>query len=85
MDKIEIVKFPTYGFGIRVTFENEKEFPYLYSFTENELMQDACNDCFKAISDEFKCKDYNYVKAVIKEFDLDTSDLEVYVLPELPF
>lgn len=87
MDKIEIVKFPTYGYGIRVTFENEKEYPYLYSFLHNELFQDCCNDMFKAIEPEFKCKDYNYVKNVIQEFGMNTNiqDLEVYIEPELPF
>lgn len=87
MDKIEIVKFPTGGFGIRITFENEKEYPYLYSFVENEISQDILLDAYRAVPNEFKCKDINYVKNVIKEFGINTDikDLEVYIEPELPF
>lgn len=87
MQTIEIVKFPTYGFGIRVTFEDDKDFPCLYNFVQNKLFEDACNEGSQIISPEFKCNDINYVKNVIKEFGVNTqiNDLEVYVEPELPF
>lgn len=87
MQTIQIVKFPTYGFGIRVTFEDNKDFPCLYNFVQNELFEDSCNEGFQIISPEFKCNDINYVKNVIKEFGVNTqiNDLEVYVEPESPF
>jgi len=87
MDKIEIVKFPTGAFGIRVTFNDDKDYPFLYSFSQNELSQDTRIDGYQAIPNEFKCKDYNFVKNVVKEFGVNTDikDIEIYKDTDLPF
>ena len=83
MKTFEIVKFPTYGYGIRVT--SDDYFTLLYSFKQNRLIQNPCiNNGIKAIDKEFKCEDINLVKSILVEFFIRIEELEVYKETEMP-